>query len=259
MNIFFKLGKGCEECRCNPLGSFNLSCDALNGQCYCRPGVQGLKCDSCQALHFGFSEDGCKKCECDPFGTSMHSGMQCDDFGKCACKQNFAGLKCNKCAENRYNYTSGCLECDQCYNLVQDRVNSLRSKISVIQATLRELWKSSLDASSGIQSDESIKLQNKLNTLRVLIDELHDNFFEKQYLKPTYRESINHLQSELKRINEAIKNTDQLFDQFNVIFKQAESLYNQANQSVFQIQTQLNFIDRSNGVSFKFSIFCCCC
>lgn len=237
---------GCEECRCNPLGSYNLSCDAINGQCYCRPGVQGLKCDSCLPLHFGFSEEGCKRCECDPFGTDALSNLQCDDFGKCTCKPNFAGLKCNKCAENRYNYTSGCLECDQCYNLVQDRVNNLREKISVIQSVLKELWKASLASSSGIQSDESVQLQNKLNTLRVLIEELHENFFEKQYLKPTYRESISHLQSELKRINEAIKNTDQLFDQFNVIFKQAESLYNQANQSVFQIQTQLNFIDRSN-------------
>lgn len=124
--------------------------------------------------------------------------------------------------------------------------------MGVIQTTLRELWKSSMEASSGIQSDESVRLQNKLNTLRVLIEELHDNFFEKQDLKPTYRESINHLQSELKRINEAIKNTDQLFDQFNVIFKQAESLYNQANQSVFQIQTQLNFIDKSNDVYMNF-------
>lgn len=257
--MFFK-GKGCEECRCNPLGSFNLSCDALTGQCYCRPGVQGLKCDSCQPLHFGFSEQGCSECECDPFGTLLSSSLQCDDFGKCTCKANFAGAKCNRCAENRFNYTSGCLECDQCFNLVQDRVTGLRHKIANIQTTLRELWKNSIDASNGFQSDESIKLQNKLNNLRIMIDELHDNFYAKQYLKSTYRESIMYLQNELKRISEAIKNTDQLFDQFNVIFKQAESLYNQANKSVFQIETQLNFIDKSNDVFpaiLAFPNICC--
>lgn len=147
----------------------------------------------------------------------------------------------------------GCLECEQCYNLVQDRVNSLRQKIAVIQHTLKEMLESSNDPNSGTQTDENIQLQTKLNILKLQVEELHDNLFKKQNLKPTYRESINHLQSELKRINEAIKNTDQLFDQFNVIFKQAESLYNQANQSVFQIQTQLSFINASNdvGVSEK--------
>lgn len=34
-------GKGCEECKCNPLGSFNQTCDVETGQCFCRTGVQG--------------------------------------------------------------------------------------------------------------------------------------------------------------------------------------------------------------------------
>ena len=29
-------GQGCEECKCNPLGSFNQTCDSLTGQCFCR-------------------------------------------------------------------------------------------------------------------------------------------------------------------------------------------------------------------------------
>lgn len=34
-------GEGCEECKCNPLGSYNQTCDSKTGQCFCRPGVQG--------------------------------------------------------------------------------------------------------------------------------------------------------------------------------------------------------------------------
>jgi laminin gamma 1 len=116
-----KSGLGCEECKCNPLGSFNLSCDATTGQCFCRPGVTGLKCDSCLPLHYGFSDEGCQKCNCDPLGTQFNN-LQCDELGKCACRDSFAGLKCEKCDENRYNFTSGCLKCEDCYNLVQDQV-----------------------------------------------------------------------------------------------------------------------------------------
>jgi laminin gamma 1 len=245
-----KSGRGCEECRCNPLGSFNLSCDSTSGQCFCRPGVHGLKCDSCKPLWFGFSDQGCQMCQCNPFGADEKSQLQCDDFGKCACRENFAGLKCDKCAENRYNYTSGCLECDQCYNLVQDGVNGLRSKIHIIQTTLKEMLENSVNGqlnSDNNMTEENVELQNKLNRLKEMIEEMHDDLFAKNNLKPTYKESISHLQTELKRIQEAIKNTDQLFDQFNVIFKQAESLYNQASQSVLQTQLQLNKIDKLNS------------
>ena len=36
-----KSNEGCEECKCNPLGSYNQTCNANSGQCFCRPGVQG--------------------------------------------------------------------------------------------------------------------------------------------------------------------------------------------------------------------------
>lgn len=34
-------GNGCENCNCDPIGSFNSSCDRTTGQCYCKPGVTG--------------------------------------------------------------------------------------------------------------------------------------------------------------------------------------------------------------------------
>ena len=115
-------GQGCEECKCNPLGSHNLTCHVASGQCHCRPGVVGLKCDACAPLHFGFGDEGCRACACDPLGTEP-GAEQCDDFGKCKCRAQFAGGQCNRCEENFYNFTSGCLRCDECYNLVQNKVS----------------------------------------------------------------------------------------------------------------------------------------
>ena len=38
---------GCDECRCNVNGSERLDCDQTNGECLCKPGVFGKRCDLC--------------------------------------------------------------------------------------------------------------------------------------------------------------------------------------------------------------------
>lgn len=51
--------EGCLACGCNPLGSQSTDCDRVKGQCKCKPGVSGRKCNKCLDLHFGFSKTGC--------------------------------------------------------------------------------------------------------------------------------------------------------------------------------------------------------
>ena len=41
------------NCSCNSIGSHNDKCDD-NGQCSCKTGYQGLRCDSCAQDYFGF-------------------------------------------------------------------------------------------------------------------------------------------------------------------------------------------------------------
>ena len=58
---FFRLtaSDDCQACKCDPVGSLLLQCDS-KGQCVCKPGVTGIKCDKCQAGYFGFSQTGCR-------------------------------------------------------------------------------------------------------------------------------------------------------------------------------------------------------
>ena len=50
---------GCETCKCNPMGAYNISCSVNTGQCFCKPGVTGQHCDRCLPNHYGFSPEGC--------------------------------------------------------------------------------------------------------------------------------------------------------------------------------------------------------
>lgn len=46
-------------CECNVTGSVTPICDKLTGQCPCRPGVVGRKCNQCDVYHYHFSSSGC--------------------------------------------------------------------------------------------------------------------------------------------------------------------------------------------------------
>ena len=52
---------GCERCGCDPVGTYNQTCDVATGQCLCKPGVAGRICDHCMEYYYGFSEEGCQR------------------------------------------------------------------------------------------------------------------------------------------------------------------------------------------------------
>lgn len=51
---------GCERCDCDRIGSTNYTCEQRGGQCQCKTGVTGRRCDTCQRYFFGFSPSGCQ-------------------------------------------------------------------------------------------------------------------------------------------------------------------------------------------------------
>lgn len=51
-------------CLCDE-GAVNSSCTS-DGQCYCQPGVGGVKCNLCEPFHFDLTSSGCEPCgECE--------------------------------------------------------------------------------------------------------------------------------------------------------------------------------------------------
>lgn len=90
------------------MGSSDLVCDPVSGQCPCRPGVVTRTCSRCNATYYDFqSGQGCVECKCNASGSS---DLQCDDVsGVCPCKNSTTGSKCDMCRKNFFNFTSeGC-------------------------------------------------------------------------------------------------------------------------------------------------------
>lgn len=154
---------GCQECNCDALGSLNTTCNVVTGQCQCKPGVTGRRCDQCEVQHFGFSAEGCKRCDCEVIGSSS---LKCDvNNGQCQCRTNIVGRRCDKCAENMYDIQRGCLKCDECYTLIQRRVNDYRVEISKLHDVLTEIIE------NPVQVNDT-DFDNRLSEVSVKVEEL---------------------------------------------------------------------------------------
>ncbi|GAB0100956.1 Laminin subunit gamma-1 [Sergentomyia squamirostris] len=170
-NGYFNIisGHGCESCNCDPVGSYsaghNSTCDRFTGQCRCKPGVVGLKCDQCAPYHYGFSEEGCLPCNCDQSGSKS---SQCDESGQCPCNDNVEGRRCDRCKENKYDRHQGCLNCPACYNLVQDATNKHREKLGELKKLLDEI----ASKPTVIDDDEfSYKLKHVQEKIDILAED----------------------------------------------------------------------------------------
>uniref|UniRef100_I3LGD9 Agrin n=1 Tax=Sus scrofa TaxID=9823 RepID=I3LGD9_PIG len=104
---------GCpSSCQCNPHGSYSGTCDPATGQCSCRPGVGGLKCDRCEPGFWNFrgivtdGRSGCTPCSCDPQGAVRDDCEQMT--GLCSCKPGVAGPKCGQCPDGHALGPAGC-------------------------------------------------------------------------------------------------------------------------------------------------------
>ncbi|CAN8198748.1 unnamed protein product [Coccothraustes coccothraustes] len=115
-NVTLALGVGAagcpSTCQCNPYGSYGGSCDPGTGQCSCKPGVGGLKCDRCEPGFWNFrgivtdGRSGCTPCHCDPVGSVRDDCEQMS--GLCSCRTGITGMKCTQCPDGSSLGTAGC-------------------------------------------------------------------------------------------------------------------------------------------------------
>ncbi|XP_006786518.1 laminin subunit alpha-3-like isoform X2 [Neolamprologus brichardi] len=96
---------GALPCDCDTSGSTGSVCDAVGGQCPCRPHVIGRQCTKCATGYFGFPY--CRSCDC---GRRL-----CDEVtGRCICPPQTVRPACDVCQNQTFSFHPllGCENCE---------------------------------------------------------------------------------------------------------------------------------------------------
>lgn len=195
-------GTGCQECGCDALGSVNSTCIESTGQCFCKPGVTGRRCDQCLPEHYGFSSEGCKRCDCEVIGSES---PQCDvKTGQCLCHDHIEGRRCDVCAENRFNLQEGCRPCDECYTLIQRRVNGVRESVTAVENTLREIIENPTPVNDSAFDDKVKAVGQQVKNLTDMV-------------KKKLAEDDSQLASEIERLRKDLEDASDLLDSVDSI------------------------------------------
>ena len=107
---------GCQDCQCSKSGSVGNDCDKHTGQCRCKPGVIGKKCDNCPPQSIFFANDAedlgvvdglfkdeedCIFCISEPSGAEQPPWMYQFDY-------NEGCFSCHSIKECKYLDQKGC-------------------------------------------------------------------------------------------------------------------------------------------------------
>nr|XP_039265768.1 laminin subunit alpha-5-like isoform X2 [Styela clava] len=106
-SLTMEFNDGALYCDCSKEGTIdgNANCSEYGGQCPCKPGVIGNRCESCNIGYYGYPD--CKPCNC--------TGQLCDELnGNCICPPNTAMPSCDRCLPFTHSFhpLAGCLACD---------------------------------------------------------------------------------------------------------------------------------------------------
>uniref|UniRef100_A0A1I8HLF2 Laminin EGF-like domain-containing protein n=1 Tax=Macrostomum lignano TaxID=282301 RepID=A0A1I8HLF2_9PLAT len=128
---FFNIssGTGCESCACNYTGTGgSATCHADTGACSCLSGVGGLKCDSCLPGFFQLHRARLHTLPVQPAG---HPGPR--SAGSAAASSTLLAPSAIAALKTGSTSHAAARKCPDCYGVVQQLVNDLRSELAIIE------------------------------------------------------------------------------------------------------------------------------
>lgn len=103
-------------------------------------------------------------CDCNPAGSNS---SECNRItGQCDCKNpNIIGLKCDRCRENYHDLSAGCVQCDNCYEIVQLGVEHHRRELNELTDLINKIENNPEIIKDENFAKQLLDLINRVNNL----------------------------------------------------------------------------------------------
>jgi len=102
------------------------------------------------------------------------------------------GRRCDRCKENKHNRQHGCIDCPDCYNLVQSAVDDHRLRLADLEDTLRKINNSPTVIKDSDFEKELRNVQDKVKALLIIAKQgsgskYHLRYYHCYYILKAYQ------------------------------------------------------------------------
>ncbi|XP_071527686.1 laminin subunit beta-1 isoform X6 [Panulirus ornatus] len=200
-------GEGCEECACDPVGSYSNQCNEFDGQCQCRPSFGGRQCNQCETTYYGNPRVKCLACNCNRDGSET---LQCDhETGQCKCLEGIGGYKCDECARGFTGRAPYCQPCGECFDNWDFILNELRERTEALIAAAGQIKQT---GATGAYSHEFESMEEKIEDVRDILlsaNMTSQSLTSLEDLITELRENLTAAANELQGLEQGVDNTTQ--------------------------------------------------
>ncbi|XP_039701762.1 laminin subunit alpha-1 isoform X1 [Pteropus medius] len=245
-------GGTCQRCDCSPRGSVHGDCDRRSGQCVCRPGAAGLRCEECEPRHI-LVESNCISCDGECVGVLLND---LDNIGNTILSVNLTGVIPTPYGilsnlENTTKYLQESLLKENTQKeLAKSQLEDVANQTDDLQRELTRVLTSSQHVTRATERilSKSQDLMTFTEKLKISIQEIIEKATTlNQTLDEDFHLSSSTLQNMQKNITsllEAIqkKNFMQLHQNATLELKAAEDLLSQIQKNYQKPQEELKII-----------------
>ncbi|XP_076350667.1 laminin subunit beta-1-like isoform X2 [Tachypleus tridentatus] len=198
-------GHGCEECNCDPLGSYDSQCNEFDGQCHCRVGRGGRRCNECESNHWGDPSIQCYRCECSTEGSATPQCYQ--NNGTCICLDGIAGDRCDQCGRGHTGRAPYCSLCGDCFGNWSLIIQELKDETIRLVAQAKDIQDT---GTMGAYTDKFVAIEKELEEVREILNNpniTERDIDEVQELADRLRKILAEKEAELQDIEVNLGNT----------------------------------------------------
>ncbi|GBP43432.1 Laminin subunit beta-1 [Eumeta japonica] len=158
------LGKGCDPCECDEVGSISPQCNPYIGKCTCKKGFGGRQCNQCQENFWGNPKIECYPCQCDLYGSVSQQCLQ--QNGSCVCRPGMGGVKCDMCARGYLGHAPECYTCGECFDNWDYIIDDLKGQT---QASIKNSSQIRLVGATGAYTRDFEEMTKRITEINNLL------------------------------------------------------------------------------------------